>query len=87
MQREMGSGVPISPPEWEQADDCPVHPHLLHCETCGTQAVVLETSVETSVEQPIGTSGAVTAERQWLVTRLACGHDDEYEMTSGNGAW
>ena len=25
-QRERGSGVLIEPPEWEQADDCPVHP-------------------------------------------------------------
>ena len=25
-RRERGSGVLIEPPEWEQADDCPVHP-------------------------------------------------------------
>lgn len=25
-QRERGSGVLIEPPEWEQADDCPIHP-------------------------------------------------------------
>lgn len=72
MQRERGSGVPIEPAEWEQGDDCPVHPMLLHCETCGTQTVVLETSEETS--------GAMEAERQWLVTRLDCGHDIETEL-------
>lgn len=69
MQREFGSGVPIAPAEWEQAEDCPVHPMQLHCEECGTQAVVIETSGETS--------GAMEAERQWLFTRLACGHNIE----------
>jgi len=75
MQRD-SSGAPISPPEWGQADDCPAHPYLLHCEACGTQAVVLETSAESPTDG-----------RHYLVTRLACGHDDYYEMTSGNGVW
>ena len=70
--REPGSGVLISPPEWEQADDCPAHPALLHCERCGTQAVVVETSEEAS--------GAMEAERQWLVTYLACEHRLETEI-------
>lgn len=67
MQRERGSGVPIEPAEWMQGDDCPVHPHLLYCERCGTQVVQLETSEETS--------GQMETERQWFVTRLECGHD------------
>lgn len=66
MQRD-SSGCPVAPPEWEQADNCPVHPHLLYCETCGTQMVVLETSEEAS--------GYEEQERHWLVTRLECGHD------------
>ena len=71
------SGAPTSPPEWEQADDCPVHPRFLFCEECDVQQVVVEESVEAS--------GYEEQQREWLVTRLDCGHEIATRVVAGVG--